>query len=169
MNPPLPCAPGGLLERSGSREALGHFAPQKGFFRRSSGGLEVPTGAGHFKMVEAAPRQALGGSEGLGARSPAGNILASRGASTKMRTSPKVPPRSPRPPQGAPPPKHFKTPDAPRTPQTPPQPRDAPGARGGGGHILQAATLLPRALRSPLQRGPVPSPPPALVPRPLPR
>ena len=62
----------------------------------------MPPGAGHFKTVEAAPRQGFGGSEGLGARSPAGIILKSRGASTKMRAPPRVSLGDPRTPQGSP-------------------------------------------------------------------
>ena len=62
----------------------------------------MPPGAGHLKTVEALPEYGFEGSEGLGRRSPAGIILASRGASTKMRAPPRVPSGDPRTPQGSP-------------------------------------------------------------------
>ena len=99
---PLPCVPGGILERSGAREALGHFAPQKGFFGEPPLGLEVPTGAGHFKMVEAAPRQALGGSEGFGGRDSRGPSFGfprgfdqNEGAAQSAARSPETPSETP--------------------------------------------------------------------------
>ena len=129
---PPPRAPGGILARVGAPEPLERPAPHKGIFRKPSGGLQVPPGAGHFKTVEAAPRQAFGGSEGLGGAEPRGNYLKSRGASTKMRASPTEPPGDPRTHQGTSPPDPFENHKPARGAQTPPQPGDAPGAQGRG-------------------------------------
>ena len=100
-------------------------------------------GRGTSKRSRPHPGRGLGGSEGLGGAEPRGNYLKSRGASTKMRTSPKVRPGAPRPPQGAPPPDPFKNPKPARSAQTPPQPGDAPGAQGRGSVALMILTPQP--------------------------
>ena len=92
----------------------------------------MPPGAGHLKTDEAAPLQAFGGSEGLGARSPRGKFRNPAGLRPKWGCRLKAPQEPPKSNGGAPPDFLFKSP-------MPPEPfgkarsKESPGGHEGEG------------------------------------
>ena len=67
----------------------------------------MPPGAGHFKTVEAAPRQGFGGSEGLGGAEPRGNYFEIPRGFDQNESAAQSAARSPQTPSGSPPTETF--------------------------------------------------------------
>ena len=80
----------------------------------------MPPGAGHFKTVEAAPRQGFGGSEGLGGAEPRGNYFGFPRGFDQNESAAQSAARSPPDPLREPPTRPFFKNPSPREAPKPP-------------------------------------------------